>query len=414
MVTLGSAGDLHPYLAIGRTLAERGHEVHLLSQAPYEPAARAAGLQFTAVVDERTHNKTLNHPRLWQPIAGFGVLWRHLCVPAIGPTVEALKALATDGANPLRVLASPLAVGARLGQDILPMHLWTGYTAPSALRNVEDPMFIGTWKVPTLVPSTLRHALWRGVDRWKLEPMARPVLTRWQASLGARPLPGSIFGDWVHSPNGGLALYDTCFAKVPERWARRGVVNSGFPLFEAEDRPLPTILSNFLDAGPKPIVIFGGSAGSTAHRGVQALQAAEQLGHRAVLIQATDASSSEAHALNSNQVFVSAPVSLMHLLPRAAAWIHHGGIGSCAQGLASGTQQLVLASAYDQHDNGERLARTNTGIWLDSRTATPAAIVAALAKLAGRIQTNRPGRSTHSLPGNPNLACQFAADHLTQ
>ena len=415
MVTLGSAGDLHPYLAIGRTLAERGHEVHLLSQAPYEQAARAAGLQFTAVVDEAAHNKTLNHPRLWQPIAGFGVLWRHLCVPAIGPTIDALRALANGSAEPLRVLASPLAVGARLAQDILPLRLWTGYTAPSALRNVEDPMFIGTWQVPKLVPAPVRQWLWKGVDRWKLEPMARPVLTRWQQTLGAKRLPGSIFGDWVHSPGGGLALYDASFARVPERWARRGVINSGFPLFEADDQALPVALSEFLDAGPKPVVIFGGSAGSTDHLGMLALQAAEQLGYRAVLIRSEQAGQrDEASNSKSSKVHITGPVSLMHLLPRAAVWIHHGGIGSCAQGLASSTPQLVLASAYDQHDNGQRLALINAGAWLDSQGLDIPMITKTLAQVLNQKYLGKSNNPARSLPGRPNLASQFSADHLSR
>jgi UDP:flavonoid glycosyltransferase YjiC (YdhE family) len=53
LVTLGSTGDLYPFLAIGRALREQGHEVFLLTQAPYRADADRAGLQFVPVADAR-------------------------------------------------------------------------------------------------------------------------------------------------------------------------------------------------------------------------------------------------------------------------------------------------------------------------------------------------------------------------
>ena len=53
--------------------------------------------------------------------------------------------------------------------------------------------------------------------------------------------------------------------------------------------------------------------------------------------------------------FDYAPLS--HVLPRAAALVHHGGIGTAAQGLASGRPQLVMPMTFDQPDNASRLVR---------------------------------------------------------
>ena len=50
-------------------------------------------------------------------------------------------------------------------------------------------------------------------------------------------------------------------------------------------------------------------------------------------------------------------VPFSQLLPRAAALVHHGGVGSCSQGLATGTPQLLMPMAFDQFDNAERLRR---------------------------------------------------------
>ena len=45
------------------------------------------------------------------------------------------------------------------------------------------------------------------------------------------------------------------------------------------------------------------------------------------------------------------------LFPRAAAVVHHGGIGTSAQALKAGVPQLVMPMAFDQHDNADRLVR---------------------------------------------------------
>jgi UDP:flavonoid glycosyltransferase YjiC (YdhE family) len=50
-------------------------------------------------------------------------------------------------------------------------------------------------------------------------------------------------------------------------------------------------------------------------------------------------------------------VPLGQVLPRAAAFVHHGGIGSSAQGLAAGVPQVVRPLAFDQFDNSRHLVR---------------------------------------------------------
>jgi rhamnosyltransferase subunit B len=49
--------------------------------------------------------------------------------------------------------------------------------------------------------------------------------------------------------------------------------------------------------------------------------------------------------------------SVGRAVPRAAAIVHHGVIGTCARALKAGIPQLVMPMAYDQHDNAYRLGR---------------------------------------------------------
>ena len=54
-------------------------------------------------------------------------------------------------------------------------------------------------------------------------------------------------------------------------------------------------------------------------------------------------------------------VPFSQVLPRAAAFVHHGGIGTIAQGLAGGVPQLVVPLAHDQPDNATRVRGLGVG-----------------------------------------------------
>ena len=48
-------------------------------------------------------------------------------------------------------------------------------------------------------------------------------------------------------------------------------------------------------------------------------------------------------------------------VPRSAALVHHGGIGTLSQGLAGGVPQIVMPMGFDQFDNAARITRLGVG-----------------------------------------------------
>ena len=54
ITAIGSAGDVHPFVAIGRALRERGHDVVILASAWFEEAVTRAGVGFEPM-DTREH-----------------------------------------------------------------------------------------------------------------------------------------------------------------------------------------------------------------------------------------------------------------------------------------------------------------------------------------------------------------------
>jgi UDP:flavonoid glycosyltransferase YjiC (YdhE family) len=61
--------------------------------------------------------------------------------------------------------------------------------------------------------------------------------------------------------------------------------------------------------------------------------------------------------------------------------MHHGGIGTLAQGMASGTPQLIMPMAFDQPDNALRASRLGVARWLSPRKFTTDGVTTVLRDL---------------------------------
>ncbi len=143
---------------------------------------------------------------------------------------------------------------------------------------------------------------------------------------------------------------------------------TSFPLFDAAE-PMPPQLDEFLAAGSPPVVATFGTAQSRGGAQFEAaVRACQRLGRRGVLLS------------QFGQVPRSLPSGVIHvpfapltrLLPRSAALIHHGGIGTTAAGLAAGVRQLVLPLSHDQPDNGVRVRRLGAGDVVATGDRSPA------------------------------------------
>jgi rhamnosyltransferase subunit B len=383
VVTLGSAGDLHPFVAVARALAAAGHEVEVMSNGPYEEAVRREGLAFSALCSARDHGRTAEHPDLWHPMRGFGVLWRHLAVPAIEPVRARVSACLREDPS-LRVLASPLAVGARIARAQQPFGLCSLYTAPANLRSTRDPMYLGAWRVPSWVPQFARRQLWRLLDWRKLEPMARPAVDGACRAAGLPAPVGSLFGDWIHSPDGGVTLFPETFCGLQRDWPQN--LHSGdFPIFRSRgDDHLAAPIQRFLETGPAPAVIFPGSAAGAHGKGLlhDALVACRALGLRAIALGAAAMDIANEPPEDPEFVLRHGHAALDLLLPRASVFVHHGGIGSCAQGLRAQVPQLIRPFAYDQFDNAARIEADGGGRFIPPGAGSRAAFLQALEELA--------------------------------
>jgi UDP:flavonoid glycosyltransferase YjiC (YdhE family) len=178
---------------------------------------------------------------------------------------------------------------------------------------------------------------------------------------------------------------------------------TGFPLYDGpESQPLPRELRRFLREGTPPIVFTAGTAMSHGeHFFRAAVDACVRLNIRGVLISASAGQLPEETPLTV-RAFGYAPFS--HLLKRARAIVHHGGIGTAAQALKAGVPQVVVPMAYDQPDNASRLVRLGVASTLSQRRLDGASLAATLQRLLARADLRtKLAETAHRFEGDRSL-----------
>ena len=65
LLTIGSAGDVHPFIAIGLALRRRGHRVTLITNPYFGAAAERAGLHVVPLGTVDEFATALQNPKVW-------------------------------------------------------------------------------------------------------------------------------------------------------------------------------------------------------------------------------------------------------------------------------------------------------------------------------------------------------------
>lgn len=364
--TVGSFGDVHPYVAIALELKRRGHRPVLATSEIYREKADALGLELHPVPpDLPSYDKPEEVARMVAELVdtkkGSERVFNQFINPHLRGMYDALAEATRDAdllvTHVLSLAAPPLVekTGIKWVSSVL---------APISFFSVYDPPVFP--QMPSLY-KLLKHspALTRGfmrLARWKLDELAEP-LYQLRAELGLKR-GGNPMLEGQHSPLLVLALFSTAIAKPQQDWPKQTRV-TGFPFYDRRDRAgdaerLDPELLKFLEAGEPPVVFTLGSSAVFVAEDFyrESLAAARAVGVRALLLIGEE-SNRPAELPVWAAAFDYAPYG--ELLPRARAVVHQGGIGTTAQGLRAGAPAIVVPFSHDQFDNGSRVERTGAG-----------------------------------------------------
>jgi UDP:flavonoid glycosyltransferase YjiC (YdhE family) len=360
--TFGSFGDLHPYLALAIELCKRGHQAVVTTAEVYRTKVEAEGVEFAPVRPDV--GELLNNPdliaKLWDPRTGSEFLIRDYVMPQVEGSYKDLLA-ACQGADLLlnhsasyagRVVAEKLRLK-WLSVALQPIMFMSRYDAPVLpgapwLKRLYGD---GGWLFSLLLQLGNRRML-----SW-----AQPLLEL-RRSLGLPPPNVDPILKGQLSPFGTLAFFSEHFATPQPDWPPY-VTMTGFISYDKrgagfEPSSNDDGLDRFLDNGPAPVLFTLGSS-AVMNPGSfyqESLAAAQALGLRAVLlIGRLDRSQFPPASPESIYFADYAPYS--EIMPRAAAIVHQGGIGTTAQALRAGRPSIVVPWSHDQPDNAERLRK---------------------------------------------------------
>jgi rhamnosyltransferase subunit B len=164
--------------------------------------------------------------------------------------------------------------------------------------------------------------------------------------------------DAMFSPYGTQAWFSSVLAQPQVDWPVNTSI-TGFPFYDklAPGRGLSAELSQFLDAGPPPVVFTLGSSAvfDAGPFYEESAEAVRSVGCRGVLLVGSDARNLPKRRLPEG-VMVAEYAPYSELFPRAAAVVHQGGAGTTAQALRAGVPMCVVPYSHDQPDFARRCA----------------------------------------------------------
>ena len=351
----GSLGDVHPYMAIALELRARGHRPVIATMEAYQEKLKAAGLELAPVRPNIPQPKEQDPElieKIMEPRSGPQFLMEQIVYPAIRDAYQDLLAAVEDADLLITHPAAPAGplVGRKTGMPWISTVL-----APLSFFSVYDPPIPPVMQWTTKVFSLLGPRFLKlFFNVMKSEYKAKPLI-EFRDDLGLDDYGNPMF-DGQHSPTRVLALFSKVFAAPQPDWPPQAEA-TGFCFYDgSRESVFPPELLDFLDSGPPPIVFTLGSSAVWIGREFfrESIEAAKQLGQRAVLLVGDERNLPG--PLPAGVIAVDY-VPYEALLPRASVVVHHGGVGTTAQGLLAGVPTLIVPFAFDQSDNAEHASR---------------------------------------------------------
>lgn len=383
--TLGTRGDVQPYLALALGLMARGHAVQLAAPQQFEALVSDRGLPFVALPGEFL--ALLDTPEGKAAVAGsngFGAGFKLL--KHVRPLMRRLWDAEWDG---VRAFAPDVIV--YHPKSIVALDMAQALKVPAILAS-PLPGFTPTSAFPTpLLPFASLGPLNRASHYLMMKSAALMFggdIRRWRQERLATLLPGA---GAPAKPSGTLYAYSARVVPVPDDWGS-DVCVTGYWFLDSGDWRPDAALSEFLSAGDPPVYVgFGSMPGLEPEKfAALVVDALAQAGKRGIL-----ATGGGALRLERLPPHVHAITAAPHdkLLPLVCAGVQHGGAGTTAASLRAGRPTAICPFFGDQPFWARRVAALGVGPKaLDRKTLTAETLAGAITAMADPAMLDRAAR----------------------
>jgi len=365
ILTVGTRGDVQPYVALGKGLAEDGHLVTIGTCVYFESFVRDHGLRYAYINNDLIdllHSEegvmAMDSMSNLFEVIRVGVKLiprtRTMAIRQISDTWES-----TRKAKPDLILFHPKAGGAREFSERLNIPCMLAFYLP---------MYVPTGDVPAIFFPKLRIGRWYNKFTYRFIESAtwwgtRKNLNQWRTSNGLAARRGNRFlrtstGEVIPA----IHAYSESVIPRPSDWPKSATITGYWFLDRQNDWQPSEELRRFLADGAPPVYFgFGSIFGRDPARVTRiVLEAVRTTGVRAILARGWGGLDAGELELPEN-VFKIENAPHDWLFPQMSAVVHHGGCGTTAAGLRAGRPTIICPFFADQPFWGARVHELGVG-----------------------------------------------------
>lgn len=364
IMTLGTQGDVQPYVSLGKKLLGAGHEVIICTCQKFEEFITSHRLKYGFVNNELIEFMQSDDGKI--AMEQTGTLWETVrtairLLPKMGDMLERQVDdtwKAAQKFEPDLILFHPKSLGAKEFAEKLNVPCALGFYLPLFLSTGEFPA-MGFPKIPLgkwynrfthwIIDSGTRWAMSKHLNKWRKENEVRPNRNKYLQKKNGELIPA-------------LYAYSKAVIPKPKEWPATATV-TGYWFLDSEDAYQPPAeLEQFLNEGPPPVYVgFGSIFGSNPERTTKTIIDAIELADvRAILAVGWGGLDISNIELPSSVMAIkNAPHDW--LFPKVSAVVHHGGCGTTAAGLRAGRPTVICPFFGDQPFWGAKVAELGVG-----------------------------------------------------
>ncbi len=365
ILTLGTRGDVQPYVALGKGLISQGHEVTICTSSSFEGFITEHGVGYGYMNNEILKLIDTDAGRDAVEDSGSIFGWMKTMI-ALTKQVKPLQKMMIEDAWKLAVQVQPDLIIYHPKAMAGP-HIAEKLDIPR-IMSVPLPIFTPTAEFPSMVFPNLKLGGWYNRLTYTLSVKLawmqyRGIINPWRKEMldlppAARTFDEMLLADGQPTPT--IYPYSEAVVPRPADWPASTVASGYWFLDRTDDWQPPDDLQTFLDAGSPPVYIgFGSMAGRDAQKKANAaVGALLKTGQRGII--ATGWGGMSAEDLPDTILKIEgAPHDW--LFERVAAVVHHGGAGTTAAGLRAGKPTIICPFFGDQPFWGRRVADLGVG-----------------------------------------------------
>lgn len=329
-------GDIYPFLHIGRKLKTLGCDIIFMSNFRYRDNAEQEGFEFVALDDEAWFDYLNNVPESKRKLPALLKLYKDIIPATTEKELALIESKIESPENTIILAHSNDYMTSMMAKEKynIPLHLCV--LAPSFVHSIQ--FFESVCKNASLQVNQVRE------------------------NVGL--LPVQDWEQWVRGFNDVFAFWPQWFSCGKSNEVQE-MENVGFPsVGHVDQNALQPEVTKFIDSEKKVVAIsHGTSRPFRDNYFCDAIEACRNTGRKLLVITPFREYVPD-NISEDKDVLVVDYCPFHELIPQIDLLIHHGGIGTVRESIASGTPQLIIGKGYDRPHNGRIVKGLTVGDWI--------------------------------------------------